>query len=235
VQIGLLLWKNWVLHKRRPWSTTLEAVLPILFMLILVLIRQSDLNDDVRKVSVSWQGPGAVFNSIRSHNRLSPRSCVCSISLSIPPSLPCSLLSFFLSLTRFQCVNATQPGCSSPAFSVMSGVGNCSKGLDVVYTPPQARDIMAKAENTSIPYRSLAAADTEQDMVNTLMRIPLVNGERLGQCIVGVVFTNVSWIVLRCACVCVCARARVCVLVCVRVFVCVCVCVCACVRACVRV
>eukprot|EP00048_Salpingoeca_helianthica_P013325 m.199375 g.199375 ORF g.199375 m.199375 type:complete len:1762 (-) comp15490_c4_seq21:19-5304(-) len=73
-QISLLLWKNWVLHKRRPWSTALEAVLPILFMLILVTIRQSDINDDVRKC-VSASDPGCSFQPFTIKDSVSGSGC----------------------------------------------------------------------------------------------------------------------------------------------------------------
>eukprot|EP00047_Mylnosiga_fluctuans_P017548 m.62444 g.62444 ORF g.62444 m.62444 type:complete len:913 (+) comp7137_c2_seq4:3-2741(+) len=52
-QFRLLLWKNYTLHKRRPWATVFEILLPILFMVILVSIRQTDLSDDVQRCSNS--------------------------------------------------------------------------------------------------------------------------------------------------------------------------------------
>ena len=39
-QFFLLLKKNWILQKRKPIATTLEILLPTLFSLILIIIRQ---------------------------------------------------------------------------------------------------------------------------------------------------------------------------------------------------
>ncbi|EGD73013.1 ATP-binding cassette [Salpingoeca rosetta] len=43
MSIGLLLWKNFTLARRRPWATAFEIILPIAFMCILVGVRQSTL------------------------------------------------------------------------------------------------------------------------------------------------------------------------------------------------
>jgi len=40
-QFGLLLWKNYVLQKRRPVATAFELLLPVLFAVVLVAIRTS--------------------------------------------------------------------------------------------------------------------------------------------------------------------------------------------------
>jgi hypothetical protein len=40
-QLGLLLWKNYIIHKRK-WAVTLfEILIPTLFSIILIIIRQS--------------------------------------------------------------------------------------------------------------------------------------------------------------------------------------------------
>ena len=39
-QFGLLLWKNFLLQKRKVWVTVLEIALPAFFSLILIFIRQ---------------------------------------------------------------------------------------------------------------------------------------------------------------------------------------------------
>ena len=39
-QLALLLWKNYILQKRKLWTTVLEIGLPTIFALILIFIRQ---------------------------------------------------------------------------------------------------------------------------------------------------------------------------------------------------
>lgn len=39
-QFILLLWKNWVIQKRKPIVTVLEILLPVFFSFILIIIRQ---------------------------------------------------------------------------------------------------------------------------------------------------------------------------------------------------
>jgi len=38
-KLGLLLWKNYLLQKRRPVATVFELLLPVLFAVLLVIIK----------------------------------------------------------------------------------------------------------------------------------------------------------------------------------------------------
>jgi hypothetical protein len=38
-QLRLLLWKNWLIKRRKPLSTLFEVVLPVIIMSVLVLAR----------------------------------------------------------------------------------------------------------------------------------------------------------------------------------------------------
>ncbi|CAG5125756.1 unnamed protein product [Candidula unifasciata] len=64
-QIGLLMWKNWLLQKRRICVTVFEVILPILFAIIFIVIRLLVKADEVRKVTTYERESIANFSSLK--------------------------------------------------------------------------------------------------------------------------------------------------------------------------
>lgn len=50
-QLGLLLWKNWLLQKRRICISVFEVLLPIFFAVMMLLIRSVINQDDVSSIT----------------------------------------------------------------------------------------------------------------------------------------------------------------------------------------
>lgn len=52
-QLKAILWKNWLLKVSHPWSTAAELFLPVIFMALLILIKQITSSYDSPNVSYS--------------------------------------------------------------------------------------------------------------------------------------------------------------------------------------
>ncbi|RUS82911.1 hypothetical protein EGW08_009334 [Elysia chlorotica] len=46
-QLGLLLWKNWILQKRRKWVSIFEIILPAFFAVLILLLRKISKADEI--------------------------------------------------------------------------------------------------------------------------------------------------------------------------------------------
>ena len=77
-QLKAILWKNYLLKITHPWSTAAELLLPVVFMALLILIKQITKSYDSPNVSYSCGNafPWSYTSFFDSTNILSPSSAV---------------------------------------------------------------------------------------------------------------------------------------------------------------
>jgi len=80
-QLKAILWKNWLLKITHPWSTAAELFLPVIFMALLILIKQITSSYDSPNVSYSCGNtyPWSYYSSLDSEsilNETSPVTCL---------------------------------------------------------------------------------------------------------------------------------------------------------------
>lgn len=80
-KLKAILWKNWLLKVTHPWSTAAELFLPVIFMALLILIKQITTSYDSPNISYACGNtyPWSYYSSLNSENAFnetSPVTCL---------------------------------------------------------------------------------------------------------------------------------------------------------------
>jgi hypothetical protein len=67
-QLKSILWKNWLLKVSHPWSTAAEILLPVIFMALLILIKQITSSYDSPNVAYTCGNTVTLFPPSRSRS-----------------------------------------------------------------------------------------------------------------------------------------------------------------------